>query len=154
MITRAGTEATLECKVRSRSCDEIVTWEISRRPVDSSIITQVEAAPRSVNYWMKVTGGAAKEPEAVNPGRRVSVAEVAENAYTQRMVLRLAEVRARDFGTYICIARNSLGDVRVNVQLQGEECTECSECTECTGGVNVQLQSKELENLFILMKFH
>ena len=120
MITRAGTEATLECKVRSRSSDEIATWEISRSPVDSSIITQVEAAPRSVNYWMKVTGGAAKEPEAVNPGRRVSVAEVAENAYTQRMVLRLAEVRARDFGTYICIARNSLGEVRTTVQLQGE----------------------------------
>ena len=82
--------------------------------------TQVEAAPRSVNYWMKVPGGAAKEPEAVNPGRRVSVAEVDENAYTQRMVLRLAEVRSRDFGTYICIARNSLGEVRTTVQLQGE----------------------------------
>jgi len=92
VITRAGTEATLECKV--------------------------EAAPRSVNYWMKVTGGAAKEPEAVNPGRRVTVADVDENAYTQRMVLRLAEVRPRDFGTYICIARNSLGEVRTTVQLQ------------------------------------
>ena len=88
--------------------------------VNSSMTTQVEAAPRSVNYWMKVTGGAAKEPEAVNPGRRVTVADVDENAYTQRMVLRLAEVRPRDFGTYICIARNSLGEVRTTVQLQGE----------------------------------
>ena len=109
VITRAGTEATLECKVRSRCCVG-----------GCNVITQVEAAPRSVNYWMKVTGGAAKEPEAVNPGRRVSVAEVDENGYTQRMVLRLAEVRARDFGTYICIARNSLGEVRTTVQLQGE----------------------------------
>ena len=114
VITRAGTEATLECKVGQRSCSR------STVALTASSDTQVEAAPRSVNYWMKVTGGAAKEPEAVNPGRRVTVADVDENAYTQRMVLRLAEVRPRDFGTYICIARNSLGEVRTTVQLQGE----------------------------------
>ena len=59
------------------------------------------------------------EEESVTPGRKITIMDIDENAYTQRMVLRMDEVRLRDFGTYICIARNSLGDVRTNVQLQG-----------------------------------
>ena len=80
-------------------------------------MTQVEAAPRSVNYWMKL--GPDGEEESVTPGRKITIMDIDENSYTQRMVLRMEEVRLRDFGTYICIARNSLGDVRTNVQLQG-----------------------------------
>ena len=83
------------------------------------MVTQVEAAPRSVNYWMKL--GPDGEEESVTPGRKITIMDIDENAYTQRMVLRMEEVRLRDFGTYICIARNSLGDVRTNVQLQGAE---------------------------------
>ena len=82
-------------------------------------MTQVEAAPRSVNYWMKL--GPDGEEESVTPGRKITIMDIDENSYTQRMVLRMEEVRLRDFGTYICIARNSLGDVRTNVQLQGAE---------------------------------
>ena len=59
------------------------------------------------------------EEESVTPGRKITIMDIDENAYTQRMVLRMEEVRLRDFGTYICIARNSLGDVRTKVQLQG-----------------------------------
>ena len=83
------------------------------------MMTQVEAAPRSVNYWMKL--GPDGEEESVTPGRKIRIMDIDENAYTQRMVLRMEEVRLRDFGTYICIARNSLGDVRANVQLQGAQ---------------------------------
>ena len=81
------------------------------------MLIKVEAAPRSVNYWMKL--GPDGEEESVTPGRKITIMDIDENSYTQRMVLRMEEVRLRDFGTYICIARNSLGDVRTNVQLQG-----------------------------------
>ena len=89
--TLAGTRAQLECKV--------------------------EASPRSVNYWVKM--GAKQRELSVNPGGRFSVLDIDENSYTQRMILNIEEVRSKDFGTYACVSRNSLGEVRTNVQLQG-----------------------------------
>ena len=46
--------------------------------------------------------------------------EEQENSYTQRMQLKIEEVNWSDFGTYSCVSRNSLGTVRTNVQLQGD----------------------------------
>jgi len=88
----AGTRAVLECRV--------------------------EASPRSVNYWVKVGGGVRGEDLPVNPGGRVRSVDINENAYTQRMVLTIETVRQKDFGTYACVVRNSLGEVRRTVQLQ------------------------------------
>ena len=90
--TIAGSRATLECKV--------------------------EASPRSVNYWVKL--GAKNREMQVNPGGRFRTEDINENSYTQKMVLNIDEVRTKDFGTYICVSRNSLGEVRTNVQLQGK----------------------------------
>ena len=89
--TIAGSSATLECKV--------------------------EASPRSVNYWVKL--GAKNREMPVNPGGRFRTEDINENGYTQKMVLQIDEVRSKDFGTYQCVSRNSLGDVRTKVQLQG-----------------------------------
>ena len=91
MSTIAGSSATLECKV--------------------------EASPRSVNYWVKL--GAKNREMPVNPGGRFRTEDINENGYTQKMVLQIDEVRSKDFGTYQCVSRNSLGDVRTKVQLQG-----------------------------------
>ena len=79
---------------------------------------KVEASPRSVNYWVKI--GAKQRELSVNPGGRFSVLDIDENSYTQRMVLSIEEVRSKDFGTYACVTRNSLGEVRTTVQLQGQ----------------------------------
>ena len=89
--TIAGSSATLECKV--------------------------EASPRSVNYWVKL--GTKNREMPVNPGGRFRTEDINENSYTQKMVLQIDEVRSKDFGTYQCVSRNSLGDVRTKVQLQG-----------------------------------
>ena len=91
--TIAGSSASLECKV--------------------------EASPRSVNYWVKI--GAKNRELPVNPGGRFRTEDINENSYTQKMVLKIEEVRSKDFGTYACVSRNSLGEVRTNVQLQGEK---------------------------------
>ena len=54
--------------------------------------------------------------------------ELDENSYSQRILLTLETVRPRDFGSYACVARNSLGEVRSEVQLQGEGTTrQCRE---------------------------
>ena len=91
--TIAGSSASLECKV--------------------------EASPRSVNYWVKI--GAKNRELPVNPGGRFRTEDINENSYTQKMVLKIEEVRSKDFGTYACVSRNSLGEVRTSVQLQGEK---------------------------------
>ena len=91
MSTIAGASATLECKV--------------------------EASPRSVNYWVKI--GAKNRDLPVNPGGRFRISDIDENSYSQTMILKIDEVRSKDFGTYSCVTRNSLGVVRKNVQLQG-----------------------------------
>ena len=36
------------------------------------------------------------------------------------MLLTIENTKHKDFGTYACIARNSLGEVRSSVQLQGQ----------------------------------
>ena len=118
MSTVAGSPASLECRV--------------------------EASPRSVNYWVKallhlsqcllatslnicseaissdrfsVSQLGRDSQLAVNPGGRFSVVELDENSYSQRMLLTLETVRPRDFGSYACVARNSLVEVRSEVQL-------------------------------------
>lgn len=90
--TAAGTQATIECKV--------------------------EASPRSVNYWVKLGQGPGAQDLSVNPGGRIRIVDIDENSYTQRMVLTIDNVKAKDFGTYACVTRNSLGEVRRTVQLQ------------------------------------
>jgi len=90
--TAAGTQATMECKV--------------------------EASPRSVNYWVKLGQGPAAQDLSINPGGRIRLVDIDENSYTQRMVLTIENVKSKDFGTYACVTRNSLGEVRRTVQLQ------------------------------------
>merc|ERR1711962_1178265 len=79
---------------------------------------RVEASPRSVNYWLKIGGGPGGEDLPVNPGGRFRSVDINENSYTQNMVLTIENVNVKDFGTYACVTRNSLGEVRKTVQLQ------------------------------------
>ena len=79
----------------------------------------MEASPRSVNYWVKLGQGPGAQEMPINPGGRVRLVDIDENSYTQRMVLTIENVKSRDFGTYACVTRNSLGEVRRTVQLQG-----------------------------------
>jgi len=90
--TAAGTQANMECKV--------------------------EASPRSVNYWVKLGQGPNAQEMSINPGGRTKIVDIDENSYTQRMILTIENVKSRDFGTYACVTRNSLGEVRRTVQLQ------------------------------------
>jgi len=90
--TIAGSEATLECKV--------------------------EASPKSVNYWLKINPNPSQRHISINTVDRFTVEEIVENSYTQRMRLRINDAQTTDFGTYACVARNSLGEVQTNVQLQ------------------------------------
>ena len=109
--TVTGTQATLECKV-------IRKGDLFELHLFYDCPLQVEASPRSVNYWVKMLPGG--RDKGVNTEGRFTVVEIDENSYTQRMQLKLERVNWSDFGTYSCVSRNSLGTVRTNVQLQGK----------------------------------
>ncbi|KAM7354430.1 dpr-interacting protein theta isoform 2-T4 [Cochliomyia hominivorax] len=63
---------------------------------------QSEAFPKSINYWMK-------NDTIIVPGERF-VPETYENGYKITMRLTINDVDAQDFGSYRCVAKNSLGD--------------------------------------------
>lgn len=78
----------------------------------------VQSSPKSVNYWTREqTRGKVTEDLPINSGGRYQTREEEVNAYTRRILLTI-EVRKKDVGTFSCIARNSLGEDRGNIQLQ------------------------------------
>ncbi|KAL9930390.1 dpr-interacting protein theta isoform 2-T6 [Glossina fuscipes fuscipes] len=70
---------------------------------------QSEAFPKSINYWMK-------NDTIIVPGERF-VPETYENGYKITMRLTINEVEVHDFGSYRCVAKNSLGDTDGTIKL-------------------------------------
>uniref|UniRef100_A0A1I8NTJ3 Ig-like domain-containing protein n=1 Tax=Stomoxys calcitrans TaxID=35570 RepID=A0A1I8NTJ3_STOCA len=70
---------------------------------------QSEAFPKSINYWMK-------NDTIIVPGERF-VPETYESGYKITMRLTINDVDAQDFGSYRCVAKNSLGDTDGAIKL-------------------------------------
>ncbi|XP_073823365.1 dpr-interacting protein theta isoform X2 [Musca autumnalis] len=70
---------------------------------------QSEAFPKSINYWMK-------NDTIIVPGERF-VPETHESGYKITMRLTINDVDAQDFGSYRCVAKNSLGDTDGAIKL-------------------------------------
>ncbi|KAI8121450.1 hypothetical protein FF38_00071 [Lucilia cuprina] len=70
---------------------------------------QSEAFPKSINYWMK-------NDTIIVPGERF-VPETHETGYKITMRLTINDVDAQDFGSYRCVAKNSLGDTDGAIKL-------------------------------------
>lgn len=70
---------------------------------------QSEAYPKSINYWMK-------NDTIIVPGDHF-VQEVLENGYKITMRLTVNDVDIKDFGSYRCVAKNSLGDTDGAIKL-------------------------------------
>uniref|UniRef100_A0A1A9W2W7 Ig-like domain-containing protein n=1 Tax=Glossina brevipalpis TaxID=37001 RepID=A0A1A9W2W7_9MUSC len=70
---------------------------------------QSEAFPKSINYWMK-------NDTIIVPGERF-IPETYENGYKITMRLTINEVEVHDFGSYRCVAKNSLGDTDGTIKL-------------------------------------
>ncbi|XP_074597455.1 lachesin-like [Brevipalpus obovatus] len=74
------------------------------------LICNTEASPRSISYWTKDDQGTVAEKD------RFSM-KVFERGYKFEMILRISDVQEKDFGTYRCISRNSLGSTEGTIQL-------------------------------------
>ncbi|XP_071516419.1 lachesin-like isoform X2 [Panulirus ornatus] len=68
-----------------------------------TIECHTEAFPKSINYWTNTNGDMIVADERYEP-------IVAESSYKVYMKLRIRRVEPQDFGTFRCIAKNSLGE--------------------------------------------
>ncbi|XP_054083591.1 basement membrane-specific heparan sulfate proteoglycan core protein-like [Zeugodacus cucurbitae] len=70
---------------------------------------QSEAYPKSINYWTK-------NETIIVPGDHFT-SEIIENGYRIIMRLTINDVNVVDFGSYRCVAKNSLGDTDGTIKL-------------------------------------
>lgn len=83
-------------------------------PVDTSVTLecQVAAFPNAVHFWRF------NDQLLINSSRQET--QEIRNGYTTIMKLSLKNLQTKDFGTYVCAAKNSLGETESNVRLYGE----------------------------------
>nr|XP_053639383.1 lachesin-like [Cherax quadricarinatus] len=72
-----------------------------------------EAYPRGINYWTSPAG------DMIVPGQRIETTVRSEGSYKVKMTLRIKEVTFQDLGTFLCVAKNSLGETDGSVRIYG-----------------------------------
>ncbi|XP_071449936.1 lachesin-like [Hetaerina americana] len=70
---------------------------------DVNLECHTEAYPNSINFWITERG------DMIVSGDKYETI-VVENKYKRYMMLKIRNVSARDFGSYKCMAKNSLGE--------------------------------------------
>uniref|UniRef100_A0A182R1D7 Ig-like domain-containing protein n=1 Tax=Anopheles farauti TaxID=69004 RepID=A0A182R1D7_9DIPT len=78
---------------------------------DVTIECQIEASPKSINYWVKDTG------EMIVSSPKYHVQDVTKSLYESKMSLTVRLFQKEDVGSYRCIAKNSLGEVDSSIRL-------------------------------------
>ncbi|XP_037959080.1 uncharacterized protein LOC119688476 [Teleopsis dalmanni] len=74
-----------------------------------------EAYPASINYWTTEAGDMIIS-DAARAGDKYETTSIT-NGYTKHMKLKIRNVGPKDFGTYRCVAKNSLGETDGNIKL-------------------------------------
>ncbi|XP_030749458.1 neurotrimin-like isoform X2 [Sitophilus oryzae] len=69
-----------------------------------------EAYPKSINYWTKDDGHIISQGTKYEP-------TIADNAYKVHMKLVIRKVSQSDYGSYKCVAKNSLGETDGTIKL-------------------------------------
>ncbi|XP_037080307.1 neurotrimin-like [Pollicipes pollicipes] len=82
-------------------------------PVGSevSMACRVEASPKAIFYWSRENG------EMILTGARHQVSRSQSSPYRYNMSLAIRRLAERDFGTYHCIAKNSMGEAEGAITL-------------------------------------
>uniref|UniRef100_A0A182RVN5 Ig-like domain-containing protein n=1 Tax=Anopheles funestus TaxID=62324 RepID=A0A182RVN5_ANOFN len=78
---------------------------------DVTIECQIEASPKSINYWIKDTG------EMIVSSPKYQVQDATKSLYEAKMSLTVRSFQKEDVGSYRCIAKNSLGEVDSSIRL-------------------------------------
>ncbi|XP_043801689.1 limbic system-associated membrane protein-like isoform X4 [Apis laboriosa] len=141
MVVREGSNVTLTCKASGypepyimwrREDGKNINYNGENVPPMLSIPNQLEAAyigqdvtlechteayPTSINYWTTERG------DMIVSGNYHSIAGdkyeavSTDNGYNKYMMLKIRNVGPRDFGSYKCVAQNSLGGTDGDIKL-------------------------------------
>ncbi|CAH0695129.1 unnamed protein product [Spodoptera exigua] len=78
---------------------------------DVTIECYVESSPKSINYWVKDPG------ELIIPSEHHVMSVRQKSMFEAEMTMTIKNIRREDLGSYICVAKNSLGDVESKIRL-------------------------------------
>ncbi|XP_042228268.1 lachesin-like isoform X2 [Homarus americanus] len=117
---------------------------------DLTIECHTEAYPKSINYWTNANG------DMIVSGKRYEPI-LEESYYKTHMKLRIRDVTAEDFGTFRCVAKNSLGETDGAIKVYeidppkshfngGLEEQDDAETTEATGEPPATLPTHKKES--------
>ncbi|XP_039287762.1 lachesin isoform X2 [Nilaparvata lugens] len=70
---------------------------------DVALECHTEAYPTSINYWTTEDG------DMIVSGEKYEAVSM-DNGYSKYMLLKIRQVSSEDFGSYRCVAKNSLGE--------------------------------------------
>ncbi|BES94888.1 Immunoglobulin V-set domain [Nesidiocoris tenuis] len=76
---------------------------------DVTIECNTEAYPKAISYWVY-------DGNMILPTKKY-VADIQENSYRTYMRLTVRHLSAKDFGSYRCISKNSLGETEGSIRL-------------------------------------
>ncbi|KAJ4436915.1 hypothetical protein ANN_17047 [Periplaneta americana] len=80
---------------------------------DVSLECHTEAYPTSINYWTTERG------DMIVSGDKYEAVSM-DNGYNKYMMLKIRSVSKTDFGSYKCVAKNSLGETDGVIKLDGQ----------------------------------
>ncbi|XP_045528481.1 lachesin-like [Pieris brassicae] len=78
---------------------------------DVTLECYVESSPKSINYWVKDPG------ELIIPSEHHEMTVRQKSMFEAEMSMTIKNIRREDLGSYICVAKNSLGDVESKIRL-------------------------------------
>ncbi|XP_059049728.1 lachesin-like [Achroia grisella] len=78
---------------------------------DVTLECYVESSPKSINYWVKDPG------ELIIPSEHHEMTVRQKSMFEAEMTMTIKNIRREDLGSYICVAKNSLGDVESKIRL-------------------------------------
>lgn len=79
---------------------------------DVTLDCHAEAYPKAISYWTFEKG--------MILHTKKHVVETIENSYRSQMKLTINSLTSKDFGTYKCVSKNSLGDTEGSIRLYGK----------------------------------
>ncbi|KAL1462697.1 hypothetical protein WDU94_014511 [Cyamophila willieti] len=79
---------------------------------DVTVDCQIEAHPRAISYWMF-------ENSIILESKKYHLNDT-DNSYRAHMKMTVRNLESKDFGSYKCISKNSLGETEGSIRLYGE----------------------------------
>ncbi|XP_050541932.1 lachesin-like isoform X1 [Daktulosphaira vitifoliae] len=91
-----------------------VTNQLVAAPIGSNVHIQcyVETSPKAMHSWAKINGA------DLIPSSKYKITETPINEYSLQMNLIITSLEPKDFGGYLCIAKNALGIAEGSIRLQ------------------------------------